>query len=61
MKLFCIENMNGERTFVVAETMEHAVSIQSIGTPRRCEMIAGAERDNVNQDRLIVFSYPNGK
>lgn len=59
MNLFCIENVNGERIFVVAKSMEDAVSLQSAGKPRRCELIASTDRDNVNQDRLVIITYPN--
>ena len=58
MKLFCVEYVNGERTFVVAERMEDAVSLQSVATPRKCEMIANTDRSDLSTDRMVIISYP---
>ena len=57
MKLFRIENVNGERLFVVAEKMEDAVSVQSAGTPKICEMIANTDRSDLNTDRIVIIAY----
>lgn len=57
MNLYCIQTMNGDQVFVIAKTMEDAVTIQSVGRPKRCELIASVE-NNLSQDRLVVLTYP---